>query len=151
MIAAGDQVPPFTLRRTDLEPFTQDDLLGQRTLLVFFPFAFSSVCTDQLSIYHEVLGDLRKQGITAVYGVSCDNHEVQTAFRSQLGIDIELLCDWEPKGETCRALGVYHPAGMPERALLIVGPEGVVEWAHQAEHPGVLPGANLIFDALARS
>jgi hypothetical protein len=49
----------------------------------------------------------------------------------------------------CRALGVYHEAGMPERALILIGPDRVVEWSWVGEHPGVLPGANLIFDALA--
>ena len=148
MIAAGERVPPFTLRRADLSEFTDADLIGHRTLLVFFPHAFSAVCSDQLSIYNEVLGELAEQDVT-VYGVSCDNFEVQAAFKQKLGIAFDLLSDWEPKGEACRALGVYHPAGMPQRALLLVGNDGVVEWAHQAEHPGVLPGANLIFDALA--
>ena len=150
MIAAGEPVPAFTLRRFDLEPFTEADLIGARTLLVFYPYAFSSVCSDQLSVYTEVLGDFAAHGVT-VYGVSCDNHEVQAAFRERLGTPIEQLSDWEPKGETCRALGVYHRAGMPERALILIGPDGVVEWSHRAEHPGVLPGANLIFDALAAS
>jgi alkyl hydroperoxide reductase subunit AhpC len=49
----------------------------------------------------------------------------------------------------CRALGVYHEAGMPQRALILVGPDGVVQWSWMGENPGVLPGANLIFDALA--
>jgi peroxiredoxin len=148
VIAAGDRVPDFTLRRDDRSPFTPADLEGRRTLLVFYPHAFSSVCSDQLAIYNEVLGDLAEHGVT-VYGVSCDNVEVQAAFKRHLGIDIDQLSDWEPKGEACRALGLYHPGGMPERALLLIGSDGVVEWAHKAEHPGVLPGANLIFDALA--
>jgi peroxiredoxin len=151
VIAAGERVPDFTLRRGDRSAFTAADLQqGHRTLLVFYPHAFSAVCSDQLAVYNEVLGDLAEEGVT-VYGVSCDNVEVQAAFRAHLGIDIEQLSDWEPKGEACRALGVYHPGGMPERALLLVAPDGVVEWAHKAEHPGIMPGANLIFDALARS
>ena len=149
MIAAGEPVPPFTLRRADLEPFTEADLEGARTLLVFYPNSFSEVCTDQLSIYNELRDDFRAQGVDAVYAVSCDSTEVQAAFREKLGVEFEFLSDWEPKGETCRALGVYHPAGMPQRALVLVGPDGRVEWSHEAEHPGVLPGANLIFDALA--
>jgi peroxiredoxin len=144
----GERVGDFTLRREDRSPFTPADLDGRRTLLVFYPAAFSPVCSDQLAIYDEVLDELDAQGVT-VYGVSCDNVEVQTAFRRHLGIRIEQLSDWEPKGAACRALGVYHPAGMPQRALLLIGPDRVVEWAHQAEHPGVMPGANLIFDALA--
>jgi hypothetical protein len=45
---------------------------------------------------------------------------------------------------------VLHPGGFPQRALVIVGPDGVVKWSYQAPSPSELPGANLIFDALAR-
>ncbi len=48
----------------------------------------------------------------------------------------------------CRAFGVYHPGGFPQRALVIVGPDAVVKWSYQAASPGDLPGANLIFDGL---
>jgi peroxiredoxin len=145
---AGDRVPDFTLRRGDGSPFTAAQLDGRRTLLVFYPGAFSPVCSDQLAVYDQVLDDLSTHGLV-VYGVSCDSGEVQAAFRRHLGIRMQQLSDWEPKGAACRALGVYHPAGMPQRALLLIAPDRVVEWAHQAEHPGVMPGANLIFDALA--
>jgi peroxiredoxin (alkyl hydroperoxide reductase subunit C) len=43
---------------------------------------------------------------------------------------------------------VLHPGGFPQRALVLVGPDGVVKWSHQAGSPSELPGANLIFDAL---
>ena len=146
-IPAGEPAPDFSLTRGDGKPFTRQDLLGKTTVLVFYPFAFSPVCTDQLSVYNEVLDDFAARGAT-LYGVSCDATYSQTAFRDQLGIGIEQLSDFEPKGEACRAFGVLHPAGFPERALVMTGPDGVVLWSHQAENPGVLPGANLIFDAL---
>jgi len=146
-LAAGEPAPELSLRRSNGDPFTREDLLGKTTVLVFYPFAFSPVCTDQLSIYNEVLEDFRERGAT-LYGVSCDATYSQTAFRQQLGIEIEQLSDFEPKGETCRAFDVYHPGGFPQRALVIVGPDGVVTWSHQAAKPSDLPGANLIFDAL---
>ncbi|HET8980430.1 MAG TPA: redoxin domain-containing protein [Solirubrobacteraceae bacterium] len=149
MIEAGSPVPEFTLKREDGSDFTRADLEGKRTVLVFYPFAFSPVCTDQLNLYEEVLGDLHERGVT-MYGVSCDATWSQTAFRERLGVTIEQLSDFEPKGAACRAFGVYHEGGFPQRALVIVGPENVVEWSYQAPSPGDLPGANLIFDALAR-
>ena len=147
VIAAGTPAPEFSLATYEGEPFTRERLLGRYTVLVFYPFAFSPVCTDQLSIYNEVLDDFGERGAT-LYGVSCDATYSQTAFRRQLGIDIEQLSDFEPKGATCRAFGVLHPGGFPQRALVMVGPDGVVEWSHEAPSPGDLPGANLIFDAL---
>ncbi|HEV2774430.1 MAG TPA: redoxin domain-containing protein, partial [Solirubrobacteraceae bacterium] len=67
IIAPGSDVPEFTLRREDGEPFTRDDLAGKTTVRVFYPFAFSSVCTDQFQIYEEVLADFATQDAT-LYG-----------------------------------------------------------------------------------
>jgi peroxiredoxin len=147
VIPAGGAAPEFTLKRGDGSDFTQSDLEGQTTVLVFYPFAFSPVCTDQLNLYEEVLDDLKARGAT-MYGVSCDATYAQTAFRQQLGVTIEQLSDFEPKGATCRAFDAYHPGGFPQRALAIIGPDRVVKWTYQAPSPGDLPGANLIFDAL---
>ena len=149
IIPAGTPVPAFVLKREDGSDFTQDDLKGATTVLVFYPFAFSPVCTDQLQVYEEALPELREMGVT-LYGVSTDPRYAQTAFKEQLGVSIEQLSDFEPKGETARALGAYfEPGGMTNRALVIVGPDGVVTWSHLAASPGELPGVNLIFDALA--
>jgi peroxiredoxin len=147
VVGAGQPAPDFTLQTADGNPFTREDLLGRTTVLVFYPFAFSSVCTDQLSIYNDLLEDFAERGAT-LYGVSCDATYSQRAFKEQLGIEIAQLSDFEPKGETCRAFGVYHPGGFPQRALVIVDPDGTVRWSHMADTPGDLPGANLIFDAL---
>jgi peroxiredoxin len=140
--------PEFSLATEEGGRFTRADLLGHTTVLVFYPFAFSPVCTDQLNLYEEVLDEFEQRG-ARLFGVSCDSTWTQRAFKESLGITIPQLSDWEPKGATCRAFGVYHPGGFPERALVIVDPEAIVRWSYQASTPGELPGANLIFDALA--
>jgi peroxiredoxin len=147
VVGPGSPAPEFTLRREDGSDFTRVDLEGATTVLVFYPFAFSPVCTDQLNVYEEVLPDLEAEGAT-LYGVSCDSSWSQKAFREQLGLSIEQLSDFEPKGATCRAFGVLHPGGFPQRALVIVGPDAEVKWSHQAGSPGELPGVNLIWDGL---
>jgi peroxiredoxin (alkyl hydroperoxide reductase subunit C) len=147
VIEAGSPAPELSLGRADGSRFTNRDLQGQTTVLVFYPFAFSPVCTDQLNLYQEVLAEFAERGAT-LYGVSCDASWSQTAFREKLGITIEQLSDFEPKGAVCRAFGVYHPGGFPQRALVIIGPDGVVKWSYEADSPGDLPGANLIFDGL---
>jgi peroxiredoxin len=148
IIGAGEPVPQFSLAREDGSRMTQDDLAGQTAVLVFYPFAFSPVCTDQLNLYEEVLDQFTAQGAT-LYGVSCDSTWAQKAFKDKLGVTIAQLSDFEPKGEACRAFGVYHRGGFPQRAIVIVAPDGVVKWSYQASSPAELPGANLIFDALA--
>ena len=149
IIAPGSEVPEFTLKTEDGEPFTREDLAGGTTVFVFFPAAFSSVCTDQFQLYQEVLEDFAAQG-AALYGVSCDQSDSQTAFRESLGVTIAMLSDFEPKGAISRAFGAYwDPDGKSTRALVIIGPDQIVKWSWIGEHPGILPGANLIFDGLA--
>ena len=146
-IAAGEPAPEFALARADGSPFTRANLLGRTTVLVFYPFAFSPVCTNQLSVYNELLDEFAARGAT-LYGVSCDATYSQTAFREKIGIAMEQLSDFEPKGAACRAFGVLHPKGFPQRALVVMGPDGVVKWSYEAPDPSQLPGANLLFDNL---
>ena len=54
--------PEFSLTTEDRGEFTRSDLLGHTTLLVFYPFAFSPVCTDQLNLYQDAMSDFKKQG-----------------------------------------------------------------------------------------
>jgi mycoredoxin-dependent peroxiredoxin len=147
VIAAGQPVPEFSLATYEGDAFTRADLEGRTTVLVFYPFAFSPICTDQLAVYEEVLEDFAERGAT-LYGVSCDSVWAQQAFREQLGVTIEQLSDFEPKGAVSEAFGVLHPDGFPQRALVVVGPDAVVRWSYEAPSPAELPGANLIFDAL---
>jgi peroxiredoxin (alkyl hydroperoxide reductase subunit C) len=149
IVAPGTPAPEFTLKTEDGGEFTRSDLLGHTTVLVFYPFAFSPVCTDQLQVYEEVLGDIERQG-ARVFAVSTDATYAQRAFRESLNVTIPQLSDFEPKGAASRAFGAYfEPGGMTNRALVIVDRDGVVQWSHLADSPGELPGANLIFDGLA--
>jgi peroxiredoxin (alkyl hydroperoxide reductase subunit C) len=147
VVEPGTAAPDFSLATGDGGTLTLADLKGRTTVLVFYPFAFSPVCTDQLNLYEEVLDDFRAQGAD-LYGVSCDATWSQTAFVKHLGVSIPQLSDFEPKGEVCRAFGVYHPGGFPQRALVIIDPEGIVKWSYEAPSPADLPGANMIFDGL---
>ena len=147
VIAPGSPTPQFSLARAG-DPFTQADLRGATTVLVFYPFAFSPVCTDQLQLYEPLVEGLADSH-TTLYGVSCDAVWSQSAFKDKLGVSIEQLSDFEPKGATCRAFGVYHPAGFPQRALVVTGPDGVVAWSYEAPSPGDLPGVDVLQEGLS--
>jgi peroxiredoxin len=143
VLAPGSAAPEFTLARADGEEFTRASLRGQGTILVFYPFAFSPVCTDQLQLYDPLLEGLAARGIR-LYGVSCDATWSQTAFRDKLGVSSEQLSDFEPKGAASEAFGVRHPGGFSQRALVIIDAEGVVRWSYEASSPGELPGPDLL-------
>jgi peroxiredoxin len=148
VVEPGTPAPSFTLARADGESFTEQDLQGRTTVLVFYPFAFSPVCTDQLQLYEPVVRELAEQG-GALCGVSCDSSWAQSAFREKLGVSSEQLSDFEPKGAACAAFGVLHPGGFPQRALVITGPDGVVRWSYEASSPGELPPVELLREGLA--
>ena len=147
MIAPGQQAPEFTLPDQDGKGVSLTDMRGQKVLLVFYPLDFSPVCTDQLSVYQEVLPQLEEQG-AAMVGISVDGAFCHRAFRDHLGVSIPLLADFHPKGEVARAYGVWSDEyGVAARALVVVGPDARVAWSYLSP-PLEVPGANLIFDAL---
>lgn len=145
--APGTPAPAFRLAREDGSSFGEQDLRGQTTILVFYPFAFSPVCTEQLQLYEGGLGGFAERG-AKLYGVSCDSSWTQKAFREKLGVSSEQLSDFEPKGATCAAFGVLHPGGFAQRALVIVDPEGIVRWSFEAPSPGELPTLKLLREGL---
>ena len=150
VIAPGTPAPQFKLARQDGSSFSERDLLGQGTVLVFYPFAFSPVCTEQLQLYEGVLGELAEHDVR-LYGVSCDSTWAQRAFAERLGVSSEQLSDFEPKGAACRALGVLHPAGFAERALIMTGPDGVVRFSYLAPSPAELPGLEILRAGLSEA
>ncbi|HEY7935265.1 MAG TPA: redoxin domain-containing protein [Solirubrobacteraceae bacterium] len=147
VLEPGTAVADFTLAREDTEKFTQQDLQGHTTVLVFYPFAFSPVCTDQLQIYERSLADITAHGVK-LYAVSCDSSWAQKAFREKLGVSIPQLSDFEPKGAACSAFGVLHPGGFAQRALVITDPQGVVRWSYEAPSPADLPPVHMILGGL---
>jgi len=149
MISAGEKAPDFTLRDQDGEDVSLADFRGKKVLLVFYPFDFSSVCSDQLSVYQEVKPEIEAKGVTMM-GISIDHPYAHKAFREKLGIDTTLLADFEPKGEVAKAYGSYvDKVGMANRTLVLIDEEGNVEWSYESPSLGEAPGANVIFDALA--
>jgi peroxiredoxin len=148
MIEPGTPAPDFTLRNQDGEKVTLSDLRGETVVLVFYPADFSPVCTDQLNVYQEVLPELESRGVKLL-GISVDSAFCHNAFQRHLGIDIPLLADFHPKGEVARKYGAYiEDRGANDRSLVMIGPDGIVQWAHKSPSPLEIPGANLIFDAL---
>ena len=147
VLTPGTPVPPFKLAAEGGDDFTEANLRGKQTVLVFYPFAFSPVCTDQLQVYEQSLGEITAQG-AEIYGVSCDSTWAQKAFREKLGVSIPQLSDFEPKGAACAAFGVLHAGGFPQRALVIVGEDGVVRWSYQAPSPADLPPVHMILGGL---
>jgi peroxiredoxin len=148
VIEPGTKAPDFTLRDHDGHEVSLSDFAGRKLMLCFYPLDFSPVCTDQLSLYQEVLAEIESQG-AALVGISVDSTYCHHAFRKELNLSMPLLADFNPKGEVSKAYGAYiDGAGISNRALVLIE-DGVVKWSYAAPNPGEIPGANLIFDALS--
>jgi peroxiredoxin len=148
MIEAGQPAPGFTLPDQDGNEVSLSDFRGRTVVLVFYPLDFSPVCTDQLSVYQQELGDFESKG-AQLLGISVDSAYSHKAFQAKLGLTMPLLADFHPKGEVARAYGVWNEKrGTARRALVMVGPEGDVAWAYRPASPLEIPAAELILEAL---
>jgi peroxiredoxin len=148
LIEPGTRAPDLTLRDQDGNEVSLGDFSGRRLLLVFYPLDFSPVCTDQLSLYQEVLDEIEAKG-AALVGVSVDSAFCHRAFREHLNLTMPLLADFHPKGEMSRAYGAYREdRGATNRSLVLIDEEGTVKWSFASPSTAEIPGANLIFDAL---
>jgi peroxiredoxin len=148
VIEAGSKAPDFTLPDHDGNQVSLSDFAGRKLVLAFYPLDFSPVCSDQLSLYQEVLGEIEAQGGTLV-GISVDSSYAHHAFRKDRGLTMTLLSDFNPKGEVSKAYDAWiEEAGISNRSLVLIE-DGEVKWSYAAPNPGEIPGANLIFDALS--
>lgn len=148
MIEAGTRAPAFTLPDHEGSEVSLSDFRGGKVILAFYPADFSPVCTDQLSLYQEVLGEIEDAG-AQLLGVSVDSSFCHAAFREARGLTFPLLSDFHPKGEVASRYGAYiTERGHSNRSLVLVDEAGTVAWSHVSPSPLEIPGANLIFDAL---
>ncbi|KRF28719.1 peroxiredoxin [Nocardioides sp. Soil805] len=129
-LTLGAPAPDFTLR----DQFGQDVTLSsyrgvKAVLLLFYPFAFSGVCTGEMSMIRDRLDEFMTFD-TEVLGISCDPVYALRAFADAEGLNFPLLSDFWPHGEVTRAFDVFDAAkGAPYRSSYVVDRDGVLRWA----------------------
>ncbi len=149
VLRVGTPAPDFTLRRTPDETVSLRDFRGQPVVLVFYPADWSPVCSDQLTLYTEILPEFRRFR-AALLGISVDGVWCHAAFARERRLGFPLLADFEPKGAVARAYGVYRVRdGTSGRALVVVDATGTIRWRHVSP-TGINPGADGILRALER-
>jgi peroxiredoxin len=129
MTQVGDLAPDFTLRNQHGQDVTLSSFRGEKTVvLVFFPFAFSGICTDELRGIRDDRAAFEADG-AEVLAVSCDHMFSNRAFADQEGYTFSVLSDFWPHGEVARAYGIFNAdAGAAERGTYIVDRDGIVRW-----------------------
>ena len=144
-IAVGSKAPDFTLKTKaadGLKDIKLSDNFGKKqTVLLFFPAAYTGVCTQEMCDQTSGLGEYEKLG-AAVYGISVDTPFSQEAWANANKIKITLLSDLNKT--TTKAYDVLFPnlAGIGDtsaRAAFVIGKDGVVKYAEQTATPKDLP------------
>jgi peroxiredoxin len=134
-LSVGDTAPEFSLRDQDKQEVSLAELRGTPVLLVFYPFAFSGLCTGELCQLRDELADYTAAGVK-VLAISTDPTFSLKAFREQQGFDFRLLSDFWPHGATAEAYEAFNErAGMALRATFLVDADGKVAFA-EVNSPG---------------
>jgi peroxiredoxin len=147
VLPPGTPAPDFTLNSTPDQTVSLSEFRGQPVILAFYPADWSPVCGDQMGLYNEILPEFHHYN-AELLGISVDGKWCHMAFAHDRQLHFPLLADFEPKGATARAYGVYdHANGQCQRALFVIDAEGTIRWSYVSPR-GVNPGADGILAAL---
>ena len=132
----GKHAPDFTLKDQHGQDVSPSDFRGRKNLvIVFYPFAFSRVCTGELCELRDNIADFSDDQ-TALVAVSCDHMFSLRAFAEHDAISFPLLSDYWPHGAVSTAFGIFNEkVGCSGRATFIVDRGGVLRWQVENEIP----------------
>lgn len=156
MPETGDTAPEFTapLANGDVDSFTLSEALEDGDgpiVLAFFPGAFTSVCSHEMSAFNDRL-DAFADADARVYGVSVDSPFAQNAFRKELGLKFDLISDTNDEliesydvSMDFENMGVY---GVAKRSVFVVDSEGEITYEWVSDDPGVEPDYEEVEEAV---
>ena len=129
-IEVGAVAPDFTLKDQNGEDVTLSSFRGQKNvLIVFYPLAFTGVCTGELCSVRDNLGDFVNDAVQTLT-ISVDSMPTHKIFAEREGYQFPLLSDFWPHGEVARAYGVFNEErGIANRGTFLVDKEGIVRFA----------------------
>lgn len=153
-VDVGEKAPDFRLYTHEREPFRLRDLEGEKNvLLLFFPAAFSSVCTRELTEVNRDFSEFQSSD-TSVVGISTDAPGVLRKFREEQGFQFPLLSDHE--AEVSERYGARYSreesnidsSRIAKRAAFVIDKDGVVRYAEVLDNAGELPDFDTIREVL---
>ncbi|MET9388861.1 peroxiredoxin [Streptomyces sp. NPDC006624] len=128
-IQAGEKAPDFELKDNHGRAVRLSDFRGSKNVvLLFYPFAFTGVCTGELCELRDHLPQFTDRD-TQLLAVSNDSIHTLRVFAEQEGLEYPLLSDFWPHGNVSRAYGVFdEDKGCAVRGTFVIDKEGVVRW-----------------------
>ena len=151
MVNVGDDAPDFSLIDQNNNTVNGSDFKGQRVVLVFFPAAFTGVCTTEMCAFEENMSRLNDASVT-ILGICVDARFSNAAFAEKNNLSFQILSDYTRSTVNAYGVALHDFAGMPgytasERAVFIVDENGDVMWKWVGENPGVLPDFEAVLTA----
>lgn len=147
VLKPGSRAPDFSLYSTPDQKVSLSDFRGRPVVLAFYPADWSPVCTDQLSLYNQLLPEFEHYNKPEILGISVDGIWSHIAFAKDRNLRFPILSDFEPKGSVSRQYGAYQDnVGESSRALFVIDERGVIRWSYLSP-VGVNPGADGIINA----
>lgn len=128
-LTIGSKAPDFTLKNQHGEDISLSSFAGKKNVVVlFYPFAFSGICTGELCGLRDDLGAFQNDDVQLV-AISCDPMYSLKAFGEAEGYKFPLLADFWPHGEVAKAYGVFDEArGCAIRGTFVINKEGNITW-----------------------
>lgn len=129
-LSIGDLAPDFTLNDQTRTPVTLSDLRGKKhVLVIFYPLAFSGVCTGELCTLRDSIASFRSDDVETL-AISVDSSAATAAFAAKEGYEFPLLSDFWPHGAVAEQYGVFDAEkGLALRGTFVVDKEGVIRFA----------------------
>ncbi len=152
-IQLGQQAPDFKLYNTDKNLISLHDYNGKNVLLLFFPLAYTGVCTSELCSVRDNLSQYNEIG-AEVIAISIDSLFVLGKFKEDNDLNFTLLSDFNR--EVSELYGclydtfVFDMQGVAKRSAFVIDKEGVVQYAEILESAGDLPDFDAISAQLQR-
>jgi mycoredoxin-dependent peroxiredoxin len=145
----GSEAPDFTLKNQNNEEVTLSSFRGERdVLVVFYPFAFSPVCTGELCQVRDDLSSFHNENVE-ILAISVDHPFALKAWSADQGYQFPLLSDFWPHGATAKAYGVFQDErGFALRGTFLVDRSGIVRFV-EVNQPGEARDQNAWKKALA--
>jgi len=130
MIEVGQPAPDFTLRDQNNEEVTLSSFRGeQAVLLIFYPLAFTGICTGELCAVRDDLSTFQNDDVQ-VMTISVDSPYSHKVFSEKEGYEFPLLADFWPHGAVAQAYGVFNETtGFANRGTFLVDRDGIVRFA----------------------
>jgi glutaredoxin-dependent peroxiredoxin len=154
MPGIGDKAPDFVLYDYDKKMRHMSEFLtkGHRTIIAFFPGAFTGTCTQEMCAFRDMYGELEKLN-GSVVGISVDAPFAQKAFAEKHGLTFPLLCDFgretiKKYDVVWKNLGGVEGYDSANRAIFVVDEAGKILFKWVAENPGQLPDFEAVKKAL---